>query len=962
MAIFSAGIVWDPREPLPAELGGQPLVSHYTHSLSQKIPQKIPSGDDKNSHLNKELPGNIFKEPTRNLLSPLSVSINGSVVDDAARVTVSQVFWNNADITIPKASYIFPLPSGCTVTSFSCRIGRDKTIRAKVKPKAEAREAFRQAVAAERTAALLEQNTPELFTASLGNIPVDTRLEAELTYVTLLKRQFSQEKNITEFSIPTAIASRYGNAPPDIRGNLSGETPNSFTLQLEVLEAEKILQIKSDTHKIQLNQGLGKVKASNWVDLSGNSESPIDSAVVNLDSSVGFLHEDFILTIETNSPSKVDHAHAWLESHSSLENQKAMMITIPSSLMQESNETPKTGEVIFLVDRSGSMQDKIEAVKSSLQFFLKGIPVGRKFNILSFGSSFEKLWHKSQDYSSNSLQLALDHVANLKADMGGTELLPALTEMVASRDTSCPCDMIVLTDGEVWRLEETLALVQETRTNSQGAVRFFSLGIGAHVSHALVQGIASRGGGYSEVISKASTGGWEDRVVAMLKAALTAHVKTLGIKLNGKDNYGQLLASPAEFGDLNPFQGNRVYLLSKPDLPLDELRSVVVETIKSNGETESTTIAVTKLMQPDTMIHNLGVKSIVDDVGYPGKQTLSLDQATELACRFSLASKWTSFFLEQDNPAPKVEDKNIQVHDSADDLDDLLQPRGIVRDETSDAIRQLKRYPANANYDNEFLESMYDPCIEDFSQIGLPAEMRSMDFDNTCSISRTIVPIGYSESKREAVYYEKKSRKALLPVFNWRSLIPSIGTSRARRKMASGRLFHKMRKIIPESDNSDELDKNTVDLQREFVAKLLSYQNFNGSFDADTKSILGSSMAKAVQEIQEHALKSSIIKDYTEAGILTITAIVVVLLERDLQACKDLWGLMAMKATNYVSSLASDESKRNGLYDFAKKQLTGKTLEMEGAKARSTNQATAGVKDPDDQQPERSVVKVAPFE
>jgi len=45
---------------------------------------------------------------------------------------------------------------------------------------------------------------------------------------------------------------------------------------------------------------------------------------------------------------------------------------------------------------------------------------------------------------------------------------------------------------------------------SEGMVRFFSLGIGAAVSYELVEGIAKAGGGYAEVITSASGGGWED--------------------------------------------------------------------------------------------------------------------------------------------------------------------------------------------------------------------------------------------------------------------------------------------------------------------------------------------------------------------------------------------------------------------------------------------------------------------
>lgn len=116
--------------------------------------------------------------------------------------------------------------------------------------------------------------------------------------------------------------------------------------------------------------------------------------------------------------------------------------------------------------------------------------------------------------------------------MGGTELLRALRTIVKARDPSRMTDILVLTDGEVWALDDTIDFVHDTRKDSKGMVRFFSLGIGNGVSHALVEGIAKAGGGYAEVIPAATQGGWEDRLVAMLRAALAAHLEPLRIELD----------------------------------------------------------------------------------------------------------------------------------------------------------------------------------------------------------------------------------------------------------------------------------------------------------------------------------------------------------------------------------------------------------------------------------------------
>ena len=50
---------------------------------------------------------------------------------------------------------------------------------------------------------------------------------------------------------------------------------------------------------------------------------------------------------------------------------------------------------IFLVDRSGSMNNfgRIERARDALTIFIRSLPVGCRFSILSFGSKFTWLQH-----------------------------------------------------------------------------------------------------------------------------------------------------------------------------------------------------------------------------------------------------------------------------------------------------------------------------------------------------------------------------------------------------------------------------------------------------------------------------------------------------------------------------------------------------------------------------------------
>ncbi len=81
----------------------------------------------------------------------------------------------------------------------------------------------------------------------------------------------------------------------------------------------------------------------------------------------------------------------------------------------------KGSDIIFLADQSDPMENKIDALKMAMKFFLKGIPVEWCFNLWCFGSSHEKLWEGARQYNKKSLKEAERYVARWEANMGGTK-------------------------------------------------------------------------------------------------------------------------------------------------------------------------------------------------------------------------------------------------------------------------------------------------------------------------------------------------------------------------------------------------------------------------------------------------------------------------------------------------------------------------------------------------------------
>jgi hypothetical protein len=70
--------------------------------------------------------------------------------------------------------------------------------------------------------------------------------------------------------------------------------------------------------------------------------------------------------------------------------------------------------------------EPIKLAVEALKLFLHSLPIGSKFNVISFGSNFEKLFPESVEYNEENLNTAASKVSDFTADLGGTELLEPL--------------------------------------------------------------------------------------------------------------------------------------------------------------------------------------------------------------------------------------------------------------------------------------------------------------------------------------------------------------------------------------------------------------------------------------------------------------------------------------------------------------------------------------------------------
>jgi hypothetical protein len=470
----------------------------------------------------------------RRYLPQVDLSSHTTVLATTSRTVLTQKFINSADKALDEVQYTFPLYDGVSVVGFKCTVA-SRTIVGVVKEKQQARAEYKEALDRGETAGLLEQlpEAADVFTTRIGNVPASEPITVEIVYLGELKHD--AETDGVRFTIPTVIAPRYGQVAGDhsdlSKKSLPAIDKGGIRIMVDVVvdEGSAIRGLQSPSHPIAVSMGRTSSTPEHDSDSFSNH---LASATLTLGSAE--LEKDFIIVVLAKGQ---DTPRAMLEQHPSIRGQRALMAT----LVPKFNLPAIHPEIVFVVDRSGSMDGKIDTLVAALRIFLKSLPVGVKFNICSFGSNYTFLWPKSKTYDQSSLQTALDHLKTFSANYGGTEMLKPIQATVENRYKDMPLEVMVITDGEIWNQQSLFDFINKARAKNDA--RFFSLGIGAGASSSLVEGIARAGDGFAQFVGENEK--MDKRVVRMLKGALTPHVHdyTLEVKYEKEDDEYEMVES-----------------------------------------------------------------------------------------------------------------------------------------------------------------------------------------------------------------------------------------------------------------------------------------------------------------------------------------------------------------------------------------------------------------------------------
>lgn len=402
------------------------------------------------------------------------VSVETELTDLSARVTITQRYRNTETQAI-EAVYVFPLDEQAAVCGFEAIVAGVHFV-GDIKPREEAFKAYDDALIAGHSAYLLDEERPDVFTVSVGRIPPGAEVLLKVTYLT----ELVLEGDAIRFTLPTTVSPRYapvedrtgvGRSPAEaVSPPVMWEVPYGLDFTMQLSMPGTITRVESPSHPIS-------------VALAGAK------ATVTLSQRQVALDRDVIVLVECE---RLHEPHVRVERDAD----GRLAATFVARPTIESAQA--AAEVVFLVDRSGSMEgSSIAEVRNALQLCLRSLTPGCRFNIVGFGTTFTSLFEGSVLYSEESLARATAHVKALEADLGGTEIRPAL-DFVFSRPgiSGLPRQLVVLTDGDVTNTDAVLGLVAQHAHDT----RTFAFGIGRGASAHLVRGLARVGRGTAEFV------------------------------------------------------------------------------------------------------------------------------------------------------------------------------------------------------------------------------------------------------------------------------------------------------------------------------------------------------------------------------------------------------------------------------------------------------------------------------
>nr|XP_019605170.1 PREDICTED: poly [ADP-ribose] polymerase 4 [Rhinolophus sinicus] len=677
-----------------------PEVSNFSKVEDYQLPDSRPSSSIKAG----------LQDISGNLVPLEDVHIKGKIIDFIAQVVVFQTYTNQSHVPI-EAKYIFPLDDKAAVCGFEAFIN-GKHIVGEIKEKEAAHREYRKAISEGHGAYLMDQDAPDVFTVSVGNLPPKAKVLIKITYIT----ELSIEGTTANFFIPATVAPWQQNKA--LNENIQDTvekicikkigTEQSFSLSMSIEMPYVIGFVYSDTHELKKKSTDCKAVIST---VEGSS----------LDSSGFSLHVGL---------SDAYIPRMWVEKHPEKESEACMLVFQPD-LGVTLPDVAEESEVIICLDCSNSMEGVtfLQAQQIAL-YALSLVGKKQKVNVVKFGSGYKELFSYPKCITNNTVPT--EFITSASATMGNTDFWKTLRYLGLLPPSRGLRNILLISDGHLQHEGLTLQLVKRHGRHT----RLFSCGVGSTANRHVLRTLSQCGAGVFEYFNSKSKYNWKKQIEDQLTRSRSPSCHSVSVTWQQLSPQApEPLQAPAQVQTL--FDGDRLLVYGFiPHCTQATLCALIQE------KEFSTMVSTTELQKTTgTMIHKLTARALIRDyedgilheneTNHEMKKQTLKSLIIQLSKENSLITQFTSFVAVEKrdgNESPFPATPNILELIAKEDVDFL--PYMSWQEEQPDAI--MPQPPsASSEWHEEFkrkrltkrkLKSPRVEVFEDLEVLGLGSQ------------------------------------------------------------------------------------------------------------------------------------------------------------------------------------------------------------------------------------------------
>ena len=539
------------------------------------------------------------------------VSVHASGILDGMflRMKLRQTYRNDGSENI-ETIYTFPLAWGTTLLGMSISIN-GKTMKGTVIEKVETQERYEDAIIKGDTPVMIEWAGKDLYSANLGNLLPGEDVSIQIEYGQLLNVKDGKLR----LALPCALAPRYGESSlvknflerHFVKSNPSIE--RHFDFELEVVGSLSKTRITSPTHRISTKT----TELSTQISL--NQPSMLDRDLVLLFSGLD------------------EPAYATAGAEMDWKNEFVALVSFTPCARLLSNAMNFHTSAInlkVLVDCSGSMAgDSIGQARIALSSLIDTLKPIDKVSFSRFGYQTANILGELTACTPEHITALRDETSRLEANMGGTEMNRAIQRVMPIKDASGESPesvaILLITDGEVWDIENIVATVRSS------GHKIYAIGVGSSPAASLLQEMALASAGQCSMVTPK-----EDMRASVLRMAKNMRERRT-IKVNVD------FAEPTEWQSpsrLSVDAGSMVHIWTKLSKAPASPPRVSWSEIDDDGKPETkydVELAHINVKEDKFLARMLAAQQILDVV----------DEAAviDIALRHQLVTRFTNLFL-----------------------------------------------------------------------------------------------------------------------------------------------------------------------------------------------------------------------------------------------------------------------------------------------------------------------------